>query len=241
MRSDPTAVDPGTAQRCSVTAIVARTPMLRGLSEDILDQVTRTMSMVEVARHAVIFGQGERDDRAYVLVAGRVKLTRSSGPDKDTLLAVLAPGDLFGEIQALDPGPRTSTATAQTPVRVAVIERADLCRLLAAHPGLAANLLRILARRQRRLEATLADMVFTDVPGRIAKALLHLAQRFGRDQDGTLFVDHGLTQVEIAQYVGTSRETVNKVLRTFAHRGWLRLSGKKLRIEQPESLARRAG
>ena len=86
----------------------------------------------------------------------------------------------------------------------------------------------------------LSEQIFTDVPGRVARALLQFAQRFGSQEAGLLRVTHDLTQEEIAQLVGASRETVNKALADFAHRGWLRLEGKSVLILDPERLARRA-
>ena len=109
-----------------------------------------------------------------------------------------------------------------------------------AHPEIAEQLLRVLARRLRRTNDTLADLIFTDVPGRVAKELLQLAQRFGSREGGGLRVTHDLTQEELAQLVGASRETVNKALADFAHRGWLRLEGKTVVILDPERLRRRA-
>ena len=98
----------------------------------------------------------------------------------------------------------------------------------------------MLARRLRRTNNTLADLIFTDVPGRVAKQLLHLAQRFGTQEAGVLRVTHDLTQEELAQLVGASRETVNKALADFGQRGWLRLEGKSVLITDSERLARRA-
>jgi CRP/FNR family transcriptional regulator, cyclic AMP receptor protein len=98
----------------------------------------------------------------------------------------------------------------------------------------------VLARRLRRTNNNLADLIFTDVPGRVAKLLLERAQRFGTQDDGALRVTHELTQEEIAQLVGASRETVNKALAEFAHRGWIRLDDKAVWICDSERLARRA-
>ena len=102
------------------------------------------------------------------------------------------------------------------------------------------QLLRVVARRLRRTNTMLADLIFVDVPGRVAKQLLQLAQRFGSVDGGQLRVTHDLTQEELAQLVGASRETVNKALADFAQRGWLRLEGKSVVILDRERLARRA-
>jgi CRP-like cAMP-binding protein len=111
---------------------------------------------------------------------------------------------------------------------------------LTNRPEIAEQLLRVLARRLRRTNDALADLIFTDVPGRVAKSLLQMASRFGTRDGGVLRVTHDLTQEELAQLVGASRETVNKALADFASRGWLRLDGKSVIILDPERLARRA-
>ena len=113
----------------------------------------------------------------------------------------------------------------------------------ALRPEIAEQLLRVLARRLRRTNDNLANLIFTDV-GRVAKQLLALAQRFGTQEDGAVRVTHDLTQEEIAQLVGASREAVNKALPDFAHRGWIRMEGKRcyLRFRAPDraSALRRA-
>jgi CRP-like cAMP-binding protein len=130
--------------------------------------------------------------------------------------------------------------TAVTDVRAMGMGRPELREWITKRPEIAEQLLRVIARRLRRTNNMLAELIFTDVPGRVARALLQFAQRFGSQEAGLLRVTHDLTQEEIAQYVGASRETVNKALADFAQRGWLRLEGKSVLILDPESLARRA-
>jgi CRP/FNR family cyclic AMP-dependent transcriptional regulator len=146
---------------------------------------------------------------------------------------------MFGELSMFDPGPRTYSATTVTAVRAVPIDRNALRRLISDHPDIAEQLLRVLARRLRRT-STLADLIFTDVPGRVAKRLLQLAHRFGTREDGALRVTHNLTDEEIAQLVGASRETVNAALVDFAYRGWIRLDDTSVLITDSELLARRA-
>ncbi|CAL99678.1 transcriptional regulator, Crp/Fnr family [Saccharopolyspora erythraea NRRL 2338] len=188
----------------------------------------------------MIFAEGEPGDRLYIIQSGKVKLGRKSPDGRENLLAIMGPSDMFGELSIFDPGPRTSTATTVTEVRALTMDRTALRQWIGTRPEIAEQLLRVVARRLRRTNGMLADLIFTDVPGRVAKALLQLAQRFGSQEAGLLRVTHDLTQEEIAQYVGASRETVNKALADFAHRGWLRLEGKSVLILDPERLARRA-
>jgi CRP-like cAMP-binding protein len=148
---------------------------------------------------------------------------------------------VFGELSVFDAGPRTSTVTAVTAVSAVTMDRDALRAWMSAHPEIGEQLLRVLARRLRDTSDNLADLIFTDVPGRVAKLLLQLALRFGVPHDDeAIRVAHDLTQEEIAQLVGASRETVNKALSDFVERGWIRLQGKCVIILDRPRLARRA-
>ena len=116
----------------------------------------------------------------------------------------------------------------------------DLQTWLASTPAVAEHLLQALARRLRRTNEALADLVFSDVPGRVAKALLDLSSRFGRPVDDGIRVAHDLTQEELAQLVGASRETVNKALADFAQRGWLRIEARAVQVLDIERLRKRS-
>ena len=156
-------------------------------------------------------------------------------------MAILGPSDVFGELSVFDEGPRTSTVTAVTAVNAVTMDRDALRVWMVAHPEIGEQLLRVLARRLRDTSDNLADLIFTDVPGRVAKLLLQLAQRFGVPHDDNgIRVAHDLTQEEIAQLVGASRETVNKALSDFVERGWIRLQGKCVIILDRPRLTRRA-
>ena len=132
---------------------------------------------------------------------------------RENLLAVLGPGQMFGELSVFDPGPRSTTATAVTACELRTLEHDELIHGLTDRPEVAQGLLGQLAARLRRANDVVADLVFSDVPGRVAKQLLELAQRFGDKRDDGMHVHHDLTQEELAQLVGASRETVNKARR----------------------------
>ena len=198
------------------------------------------METVRFPRGTTIFEEGEPGDRLYIITAGKIKLARHAPDGRENLLTIMGPSDMFGELSIFDPGPRTSSAVCVTEVQAATMNSEMLKQWVADHPAIAQQLLRVLARRLRRTNASLADLIFPDVPGRVAKTLLQLANRFGVQEGGSLRVNHDLTQEEIAQLVGASRETVNKALATFAHRGWIRLEGKSVVIVNTEHLAKRA-
>ncbi len=219
---------------------LARAGIFQGVDPAAVQALSATLEPVSFPRAHVIFAEGEPGDRLYIVLSGKVKIGRKSADGRENLLTVIGPSDMFGELSVFDPGPRTSTATTVTEVKAVAMDRAALREWIARRPEIAEQLLRVIARRLRRTNNMLADLIFTDVPGRVAKALLSLAQRFGTQETGMLRVTHDLPQEEIAQLVGASRETVNKALADFAHRGWLRLEGKSVLILEPERLARRA-
>jgi CRP/FNR family transcriptional regulator, cyclic AMP receptor protein len=220
--------------------VLSRAPLFEALDEDGAQALRSKLTDVELPRGDRLFDEGDAGDRLYVVLEGKIKLTRAASDGRENLLSVLGPGEMFGELSLFDPRPRTASAVAITDARLAALAHADLLSWLTGRPDVALHLLRALAQRLRRANDVMADLVFTDVPGRVAKALLDLAGRFGEQQDDGLQVHHDLTQEELAQLVGASRETVNKALADFAARGWLQLSAKSVLLIDPDRLAKRA-
>ena len=216
-------------------------PLFAALEPEEQRELRSQMVEVRLGRGQTLFNEGDPGDRLYVVAEGKVKLGRTAGDGRENLLAVMGPGEMFGELSLFDPGPRTAAATAVTDTTLRGLGHADLQPWLTEHPQVAVHLLAALARRLRRTNEAMADLVFSDVPGRVAKALLDLANRFGVPADDGLRVTHDLTQEELAQLVGASRETVNKALADFAGRGFLRLEGRGVVILDLERLRRRAG
>ncbi|MBF0581607.1 MULTISPECIES: CRP-like cAMP-activated global transcriptional regulator GlxR [Corynebacterium] len=223
-----------------VTEILSRAGIFQGVDPSAVRFLIEQLDSVTFPRGTTIFDEGEPGDRLYIIISGKVKLARHSVDGRENLLTVMGPSDMFGELSIFDPGPRTSSAICVTEVTAATMDSGMLQQWITEHPEIPQQLLRVLARRLRRTNNSLADLIFTDVPGRVAKALLQLANRFGTQESGALRVHHDLTQEEIAQLVGASRETVNKALAEFAHRGWIRLEGKSVLISDTERLAKRA-
>jgi CRP/FNR family cyclic AMP-dependent transcriptional regulator len=221
-------------------AVLARAGIVQGLPPDTAAALIEQLRLEEYARGHRVYTEGEPGRSLYIVVTGKVKIGRRSPDGRDKLLAIMGPSDMFGVLSTFDPGPRTATATAITNVCVATMDRNAVRDWMRGRPEISERLLQVLARRLRRTDDHVTDLIFTDVPGRVAKQLLQFAQQFGRHDGGTLVVRHDLTQEEIAQLVGSSRETVNKAMSDFAQRGWIELDGKTVRIRDPERLARRA-
>jgi len=220
--------------------IVRRAPLFEGLDEASTSALMGMVTEVSLSRGEVLFREGDLDHRLFVVDCGKIKLGREASDGRENLLAVYGPGEMFGELSWFDPGPRTSSATAVSASTLAMLDHDDLRVWMAERPQVAGHLLRALARRLRRSNTIIADLVFTDVSGRVAKTLLDLAQRFGQPSERGLKVAHDLTQEELAQLVGASRETVNKSLADFAARGWLRLEARAVVLLDVERLRRRS-
>ncbi|MCV7253120.1 Crp/Fnr family transcriptional regulator [Mycolicibacterium fluoranthenivorans] len=220
--------------------VLARSGIFQGVAPDAAAALIAQLQQVSFPRGHAVFVEGEPGDRLYIITEGKVKIGRRTADGRESLITVMGPADMFGELALFDPGPRTSTVTTLTEVKAVTMDREALHAWVMGRPEIAEQLLRVLARRLRRTNSALSDLIFTDVPGRVAKQLLDIAKRFGRPEGNVLHVTHELTQEELAQLVGASRETVNKALSDFAQRGWIKLQGKTILIYDSARLAQRA-
>lgn len=220
--------------------VLRQAPLFSDLDDEAATALGTSMQETRLRRGEVLFSEGESGDRLFIVLDGKVKLGRTAADGRENLIAVMGPGQMFGELSLFDPGPRSTTATAVTDVDMQSLGHDELIGWLPEHPNVARALLHQLAARLRRTNDVVADLVFSDVPGRVAKALIDLSARFGRRADDGIHVHHDLTQEELAQLVGASRETVNKALADFAMRGWLRLEPRSVVILEPERLTKRA-
>ena len=220
--------------------VVRRAPLFTALDEAAALSLRASMDTVKIAKGSILFKEGDDGEHLYVIVDGKLKLGTSSGDGRENLLSILGPGEMFGELSLFDPGPRTSTATAVTDAKLLSLSHEKVIPWLKQNPEVSLQLLTRLSQRLRRTNEAVGDLVFSDVPGRVAKALIDLGDRFGKTTPEGLLVNHDLTQEELAQLVGASRETVNKALADFAGRGWLKLDGRSVLITDLERLGKRS-
>jgi len=222
------------------TDVLRRAPLFASLDDEAFAALTKEITEVDLSRGATLFHEGDPGDQLYFIVSGKIKLGRTASDGRENLVAVMGPGEIFGETALFDPSPRSTSATAVSETRLAGLKHENLRKVIQHSPEVSAQLLQALARRLRRTNENLADLVFSDVPGRVAKALLDLADRFGRPATDGILVAHELTQEELAQLVGASRETVNKALAEFVQRGWIRLEARAVVILDLQRLKQRS-
>ncbi|ARQ64770.1 Crp/Fnr family transcriptional regulator [Mycobacteroides abscessus] len=216
---------------------VEETPMFRGMSTPAVAAATAHLTTEHFQPDEVIFRPGDPGDRMYLVTQGKVALSRRSRDGAERLATLVGPTEMFGEVSIFDPEPRTSEARALTAVAARGMDRDTMRWWIAHHSDAAEQLLRVLARQVRKATRKLADIPHADITARVAAQLLDLAQRFGTIEGDSVYVEHGLSQLELADLVGTSRESMCRVLHEFEKRGLIQVHGPSLTIYDCEVLS----
>jgi len=185
------------------------------LSEEDLAQVAATARVHTLPRDERIFDAGDSADALYVVASGKINIVVTSSEGKDLILAVLGEGQVFGEMGLLDSVPRSAAAITATPAELVSIARNDFDQLLERQPGLTRKLLHIMAERLRRANSKMESLAYMDVAGRLARYFLDLARDHGQSLGNGWIVIRRPTHSDIAHSIGTSRETVSRVINDF--------------------------
>jgi CRP-like cAMP-binding protein len=222
-------------------ALLAETAIFGQLGDDTLRPLAAACNLRSFRKGQFVFQQGDPGDALYVVAEGRVKIVTSSPEGDEMLLATLRPPDMFGELAIIDGAPRSASAETVEPTRLLVMGRRTFFDLVGEHPRLVRAVLEGLASMLRRNLERASDLVFLDLPGRVAKALLDAQVARGEPSPEGTRLDLELTQGEFATLVGGSRATVNQILRSFQAKGYLSLEGRLILVKRPDLLRRRAG
>ena len=216
------------------------TTLFAGIDAATGDELAKRLVRRTYRRGQPLFHQGDPGDSLYVLVDGSVAVVvTSENGDRMTLTTLHAP-DVLGEIALLDGGSRSASAEAVEETTALTLSRAAFLELMKEQPTLVDQLLHSLGALVRRLSEQAADFVFLDLGGRVAKALLRLAEDAGPVRDGVP-VEVAVTQGRLAEMAGGSRQSVNQILQSFQQRGYLEVQGRRVLLSRPEQLRRRAG
>ncbi len=216
-------------------------PLFEGLTPEQLSRIAQLTEVRTYAARAMVVSQGEPARALFAIVRGRLKVT-SAGPDgRDTVLGIMAEGEVFGEVALLDGGTRSASCAAIEACELLVIDREQFLELLEHSPGIAVKLLQVLAGRLRRLSQRSEHAAFLDVPSRLARSLLDLASRFGERGDAPaheIQIMLRLSQQELGDLVGATRESVNKHLSDWTRQGIMRLQSGRMVISDIETVRR---
>jgi CRP-like cAMP-binding protein len=215
-------------------AILRNHPIFGGLRADLLERITSYAVRRTVPRGTTIFTKGDPGTSLFVIYSGAVKVSSPSSGGRRAIFNLVSEGTVVGEIALLDGLPRTADATAVTDCELIVIERRDFVPLIHAQPEIALRIIELLCGRLRQTTEQLEDIMFLDLPGRLAKTLLHLMKGAKLSPSGPKVT---LTQSDIGKIIGMSRESTNKQLRAWQDRRWLLLERGGIVILNPEALA----
>ncbi len=197
-----------------LSQLLARSWIFSDLSKREIEALT-TIAQMRVARpKQTVVKKGDKGGPIFAVLRGRLKVI-TPGVERDAAFRILGPGELFGEVAAFDGGERSATVTAIELCQLAVIQCDTFMAFLEQHPPVSRKLLGVLARRVRELSARVEDRAFHEAPARLAKCLLGLAERYGKQQPDGLVCQLKISQGELGELVDATRELVNKQLRTW--------------------------
>ena len=223
----------GVARRDRQTILRAH-PLFAKMDRTVIEQLASYSLTQQVARGATIFRKGDPGTSLYAVCTGTVKISVPSVDGKDAVFNVMNAGDIFGEIAILDGGPRTADAIAITDCELMKIERRNFMPLIREHADMAEKIIEVLCARLRNSSAQIEDVIFLDLPGRLAKTLLRLSATPGDPKTAKKIT---LTQRELGQIIGMSRESTNKQLREWHQQNWIRLVRGGVVVVKPDALA----
>jgi CRP/FNR family transcriptional regulator, cyclic AMP receptor protein len=218
-----------------VISILRETSLLRSAPEQDLRAVAAVSRLRSFRRGQVVFTRGDPGETVIVVVSGRVKVTIRSADGGELTLAILHPGGLMGDLNVVDGGPRSADAETLEESQLLMIPRDVIRDVCARVPSAAQALTNSIAALLRRLTDSYADLVFLDLPRRVAKILLSQP----RGDDG--IIRPRLSQEELAHQAGSTRQSVNAALRGFERRGWIEMHDRTIAVKKPEALGRFAG
>jgi CRP-like cAMP-binding protein len=212
------------SQKPETIASLRAIPMFSGVSDEALESIASLLIERSFPKHKTIVEEGAPGDYMYIIVEGRVKVTKLSGDGREKILELLDVGDFFGEMSLFDEAPRSASVKAMSQVRILALARNDFLRLLSRSPDLALSVIQELTRRLRQVDEQASSLSFQRVKERTMGLLVRLAReepgQAGRPRTPVL------THQQIADMIGTSRETVTRAIKGLKAEGWLEQDGK---------------
>jgi CRP/FNR family transcriptional regulator, cyclic AMP receptor protein len=201
-------------------SVLRKHPIFSDLAPEALDQLCRYAQPTSLKRGATLFAKGDPGHSLYAVISGTVKISVSSPDGRNAILNLIGAGEVFGEMSVLDGRVRSADAIANTNCEILVIDRRDFLPFVHSQPALAMKFIELLCGRLRWTSDQVEQIILQDLPGRLASALLGLTEKRKLESTSRTIA---ITQQEISEMVGMTRESINKQLRAWAVRDWLRL------------------
>jgi len=220
-------------------AFLARVPLFASLKPALLNELAAKLTPKSYRRGEVIFHQDDPGSAMHIVKSGQVKIATTSPEGEEVIMAILKDSDFFGELSLLDDKPRSANVVAMEATQTLTLRRDDFMDMLGKHPEMVSGVLASVAARLRRTDQLLEDAVFLDLPARLSKRLLELAQKHGIKTDKGLEIDLRLTQQDLAAALGVTRVALNKHLGQLQDDDLISLESKRIIITHPEELRKR--
>jgi CRP/FNR family cyclic AMP-dependent transcriptional regulator len=220
-------------------SVLARHEFFKGLSAPALEQLASRARVLTYPPRTPIFSKGDEGRGLLAVMSGLVKISAPAEDGREVVLNRIGPGEVFGEVALLDGLPRTADATALEPSDLLVLDRRDFVQLLLEEPSIAVRLLETVSRRLRRTSEQVESLSFEPAAARLAATLFELARRQGTAAATRPLIV--ITQKELGQLIGLSRESTNKHLRDWAEAGWISLERGGCRVLEPSALRALSG
>ena len=210
--------------------------LLEGLHADAITSLATKVTLHQVRRRRVIFLPGDPGTSVYLLNSGRVKISRVTRDGKELTLCYLDQGELFGELCLVDGGPREDMAETMESVVVSEIPRQAFLELLESSSEVSARMTMLMCQRRRELERKVEDLVFKDVSAKLAELLLDLGRQHGVEHPGGVLLGVKITHQEMANLIGSTRETVSLTLSQFKRGGMIMSEGRRIILVDQQGL-----
>ena len=217
----------------STLSVLRKHPIFSDLDPEAFDQLCRYAKHTTLKRGTTIVSKGDPGNSLIAVISGTVKISVTSPEGRSAILNLIGPGEIFGEVAVLDGHARTADATANTNCEIYVIDRRDFIPFVRSQPALAMKFIELLCTRLRWTSDQVEEVILQNLPGRLASALLRLTEKHKLAPAGRTIA---VTQQEISEMVGMTRESINKQLRAWADRKWVRLEHGAIVVLDPGSL-----
>lgn len=213
-----------------VTDFLSYVPIFSELDDITLEKIVNIGTRKIFEKNDVILLEEETGTALFIILKGKIKITRSSSDGREVILTILSDSDFFGEMAILDGLKRSATAIAIESSELFIIQRNDFLNLLREHPEVSIALLQELTKRLRSADMKIKALSLKDAEGKVASVILQLADDIGKIQFGKVEIDKLPLQQDLANMAGTSRETISRTLHSFTKKGLIEMDGNKLRI-----------
>ena len=211
-------------------------PLLADVSAETTQKLLKALELREIRRRQVVYLPGDPGDAVYFVNGGRLKVSKVTRDGKELTLAYRVPGEIFGELCLIEGGPREEMAEAMENALISVVERPVFDAILSKEGLISSRLVKVVAQRRREVENKIEQLIFKDVNAKLAELLLRLADEYGiEDSRGTL-VSLKITHQEMANLIGSTRETVSLTLSQFKRRGFINTDGRKVILSDRDGL-----